>query len=82
MILKDIIEKREFYNEGSIEERERKYEDKSNPMEKFWKENIEEDFNGFIFKFDFKKKLDDFCAEHRYRKLSDNVIIKFMKESY
>ena len=79
MVLRDIMEKREFHKEGTIEERERRYEDKSNPLEKFWKDNIEEDFDGFIFKFDFKKKLDDFCAEHRYRKLSDNVIIKFMK---
>ena len=80
MILKDIIEKREFYNEGSIEERERKYEDKSNPMEKFWKENIEEDFNGFVFKYELEGKLDDFCIEHKYRKLSDGVIKKHMKE--
>jgi len=44
MILKDIIEKREFYNEGSIEEREENMKINPTLWRSFWKENIEEDF--------------------------------------
>jgi len=38
MILKDLLEKKEFHNEGSIEERTKKYEDHSDPLEKFIKD--------------------------------------------
>ena len=44
-ILKDLLDKREFYKEGSIEQRMKKYEDHSDPLEKFIKE--------------FKKSMED-----------------------
>ena len=81
MILKELIDKRAFTNEGSIEERIKQYEDHSNPLEKFIKENTEEDtLRGFIWKFEFQDKLNQFCKENRFRELSDVAIGKKMTE--
>jgi len=79
-ILKDLLEKREFTKEGTIEEREKRYEERSNPFDKFWKEVIVEDSNGNISKKKFKDKLDSWCKESRFRLLSDHTIAKHMKE--
>jgi putative DNA primase/helicase len=79
-ILKDLLDKREFSNEGSIELRRRRYEDRSDPLEKFMKEYVEEDFNGHIWKFEFEKKLNKWCKDNRFRELSDISIGKKMKE--
>ncbi len=79
MILKDLLGKRKFHNEGTVEERMRKYEDMSNPFEKFWKDNIEENGNSFIWKHEFRDRLKDWCREHRFRELTDHNISKEMK---
>ncbi len=79
-ILIDLLKNREFDKEGSLEDRKKKYEDHSNPLDKFWKENINEDFDSSIFKHDFRKKLSDFCKENRFREISDRTISKFMEE--
>ncbi|CAK0756969.1 hypothetical protein CCP1ISM_60039 [Azospirillaceae bacterium] len=39
VILHDLLKEKKFTNEGTIEERMRKYEDKSDPLEKFLKES-------------------------------------------
>jgi len=79
-IIKDLLDKREFNKEGSIEDRMKKYEDKSDPLEKFIKEFTKEDTEGFIWKFDFEKKLNEWCKENKFRQLSEVVIGKKMKE--
>ncbi len=80
-ILKDLIKRGEFTNEGTIEDRKKKYEEKSNPFDKFWNENIEDsDVNGHIFTFDLKKKLNEWCSENRFRTMSERTIARFMKE--
>jgi P4 family phage/plasmid primase-like protien len=78
--LNKLLKAREFTNEGTIEERAKKYEDKSDPLEKFIKEYTEEDENGSIWKFQFEKQLNEWCTENRFRKMSDVVIGKKMKE--
>lgn len=80
LILKDLLKKREFTNEGSVEDRMKKYEDHSNPLEKFLREYIEEDYEGIVWKHDFSKKLNSWCKENRFREISDVVIGKKMKE--
>ena len=80
IILKDLLDKRMFHNEGDIETRTKRYEEKSNPLSKFWKENIKEDSEGYIFKFDLRKKLDDFCRSNNFRILTDREIKIIMKE--
>lgn len=79
-ILKDLMEKRKFHNEGSIEERAKRYEDHSDPLEKFLKEYTIEDLNGSIWKFEFEKKLNEWCRENRFRQISEVVIGRKMKE--
>jgi len=79
-ILKDLLDKREFHNEGNIEQRMKKYEDHSDPLEKFFKEFITEDTDEYIWKHEFEKKLNDWCKENRFRQLSEIVIGKKMKD--
>lgn len=80
IFLKDLLTKRKFYNEGNIEQRMKVYEDHSDPLEKFLKEFTEEDAESHIFKFDFEKKLNDWCKENRFRTMSEVAIGKKMKE--
>jgi len=79
-ILKDLMDNKTFHNEGTIEDREKKYEDKSNPFDKFWSENIVEDLNSFISKKKFKERLDSWCKENRFRLLSEVTISKHMRD--
>lgn len=80
-ILRDLLIKREFTNEGTIQERAQKYEEKSNPLDKFLKDKTEEDCseNGYIFKYDFKDKLWDWCKQNNFRKISETEIGRKMK---
>ena len=80
IILKDLLKKRKFHNEGSIEERMKRYEDHSNPLEKFCKENVVEDYECFIWKWEFEKNLNDWCKANRFREISNVAIGKKMKE--
>ena len=79
-ILMDLLSNRSFNKEGSIEERTKKYEDHSNPLEKFLKEFTKEDYDGQIWKNDFSKKIKEWCREKRFREISDVEIGKKMKE--
>lgn len=79
-IIKDLLDKRKFHKEGSIEEREKKYEEHSDPLEKFMKEFVVEDLSEKIWKFEFEKKLNGWCKENRFRQMSEIVIGKRMKD--
>ena len=79
-ILKGLLKKRTFTNEGSIEDRMKRYEDRSNPFDKFWEEAIEETFDDFITVNQFKKRLNEWCKQNRFREISDYEINKRMKE--
>ena len=81
IMLKDLLENRKFHNEGTIEERERKYEEKSDPLEKFMKElTSDEDVDGSIPKWEFEKTLNEWLRENRFRSMSDKTISKRMRE--
>ena len=80
ILLNGLLKERKFSNEGSVEERMKRYEEKSNPFEKFWKENIIEDPNEKISLKQFKEKLDDWSKENKFRKMSDSTINQYMKE--
>lgn len=79
-ILKDLLEERKFHKEGTIEDRKKAYEDKSNPLEKFMKENIEEEPNSDISVSEFERKLNSWCKSNRFRELSETFIGRKMKE--
>lgn len=79
-LLKDILEKRKFTNEGSIEERAEKYESKSNFLEKFLNEFTKEDLNEYITKSNFYKQFTAWCKENRHRAMSETSLGIKMKE--
>jgi len=79
-ILKVLLEKRTFHNEGSIEDRMKIYEEKSNPIQKFIEEFFDtSDINGFVTKNSFSKKLNEWLKNNKFREMSDIVITKWMK---
>jgi putative DNA primase/helicase len=79
-ILKELLERKEFTNEGTIEERTKKYEDKSNFFDSFWNEFIIEDFQSYITINDFEKQFERFCNGNRQRTLTSQKINEKMKE--
>jgi len=80
IILKDLLEKRKFEKEGSIDERMKRYEEKSDPLQKFIDEFIIDNPDEYITKADFYKKLNEWCKEKRFRNMAENTIGKRMKE--
>ncbi len=81
-ILRDLIKRGKFEGEGTIEQRREQFEDKSNPFDKFWKDNIVEGYDNNIWKHEFKKRLDDWCKENSFRQLTDTFVSKKMKERH
>jgi putative DNA primase/helicase len=79
-MLKELLKEGIFNNEGEIEERMKRYEDRSNPFDKFWKENVVEDSERFIGKTEFKNRLEEWCKENKFRIISERTITKKMEE--
>lgn len=73
-ILKDLLEERNFNNEGSIEQRKEKYESKSNFLESFLNIFTQDDINGYITSADFYKKFIEWCKENRHREMSETSV--------
>ena len=80
IILKDLLDKRQFHKEGSIEERKESYESKSNFLETFLNLFTEEDTSGYITKSDFYKKFSAWCKENRHREMSETSVGITMKK--
>ena len=80
-ILKELLEKRAFDNEGSIEDRMEKYEAKSNFLDKFLKEFTETDSNAHITSADFYKKFSAWCKDNRHREMSETAVGMGMKKA-
>jgi len=70
-ILRDLLTEGKFYKEGSIEERQRKYEEKSNPVAAFVKEQcVTDDPDGWAPLYELYDRYDIYQAEHGHRKLT------------
>lgn len=81
IILKEVLDKRGFHKEGSIEERMAKYEAKSNFLEKFLKDRTRpNELNGYITKADFYRKFSDWCKDNRHRDMSETAVGIEMKK--
>lgn len=78
--LKSLLTKREFTNEGTIEERREKYESKSNFLEKFIKDFTEISQGKNITCNSFKNKFNSWCKENRHREMSDTTLGLMMKK--
>jgi P4 family phage/plasmid primase-like protien len=79
-ILKDLLNVREFSNEGNIEERMNKFESKSDFLQKFIHDFTKEAFGEYITCNDFKKKFADWCGNNKHRGMSDVVLGQEMKK--
>lgn len=73
-LLKELLEKRVFHEEGDVEERMERYESKSDFLQKFLEEYVEEKIEGYITKSDFYKKFSSWCKENRHRQMSETSI--------
>ncbi len=80
IILKDLLKKRCFHNEGSIEDRMNKYEARSDFLQKFLNEFTEERIDEYITKADFRKKFLEWCKENRHREMAENTLSKKLRE--
>lgn len=81
-LLRVLFNERQFTNEGSLEDREERYESLSNPLEKFIKLHTYEDPNGHIFKFQFRDRFQAFCKENGFRIWNEKQIGSFMKDRF
>ncbi len=79
-ILHDLLIKREFHLEGSVEDRIKRYEEKSDFLQKFLDEFVEISVEGYITKADFHKKFASWCQETHHRVMAENTVGKKMKE--
>ena len=78
-LLRIILKNRVFSNEGTIEDRKKRYEARSNPMLTFINDNYIRDINGEVIYSDFYEKLIDYLTENNFRKMSMIEITKILK---
>lgn len=78
-ILKNLIERRRFWKEGDINERKKRYEEHSNPIDKFIEEYCKKEVDSFLQFSEFSSKLCEFLFNEGYRKQSDIEISKSLK---
>lgn len=76
-ILKNLLEKRKFSNEGTIQQRKEKYEELSNPVDMFIEENCKRE--GEIPFFKFYEELCNFSTSRGYRPLGKIEVSKILK---
>lgn len=81
-LLPRLLDDGKFYNEPSIDEKKRVYEEKSNPLIKFLAENTEKCFNSFVYKYEFNQKFLVYLSNNGYRTLNNNEINAMMREYY
>lgn len=81
-IIVHLLVKRAFENEGTIEDRRKKFEDKSDPLNKFLKENTFVNPDGYIYKYEFRDAFVAWLTEHGYRVWNESEIGKRMRERY
>jgi len=81
-ILKELLKKREFTKEGNFIEKRIRFEEKSNPLQKFLKEETTQDPDGFVFKYEFVKLFQTWLEENKYRIWNELEIGRNMKLKY
>ncbi|GAF80944.1 unnamed protein product [marine sediment metagenome] len=78
-ILKRIIRERTFAGEGTIEERKRRYEEKSNPVMLILNNKYEKDVNGSVLFQDFYEEIKTHLAENNLRMMSGIEVGKILR---
>lgn len=78
-ILKRIIKQRAFTNEGTIDERKQKYEEKSNPVMLILNRKYEKDVNGTVLFHDFFEEVKAHLNDNKLRMMSGIEIGKILR---
>ena len=78
-ILHDLLIKREFHKEGTVQDRMDRYEAKSDFLQKFLNDFTDHEVNSYITKADFYKKFNGWCKENRHREMSETSLGLTMK---
>ena len=78
--LSKLLEKQEFTNGGTIEERRKRYEERSNPLMMFISQAYEEDGTGFIKLREFSNSFNSYLHEKKLRQLSVSRIGKLLRD--
>ncbi len=79
-ILKELYQNPEFTNEGDFEEREKRYEERSNPIMRFVEEYCEEEVNKSITLRDFANKCNDFLKKKHLRVITAIKMGKILRD--
>ena len=77
-ILGELLDRREFSNEGSVEERKQRYEEKSNPLKRFIRENFVKDVDEFVQFWKFFDNFSDFLKGSGYPSLSKIAVSRLL----
>jgi len=78
-ICKGLYKKMEFTNEGTMEERMKRYEERSNPLMRFIETKCEEDPAEYIIFGDFHKKFCEYLKENRLRVMTKIRVSKSLR---
>jgi len=81
-LLQELLKTRKFHKEGQISDRAKRYEEKSNPLNKFIEETMVRDLNGYVFQWQFKEKFKTWLADKGMRVWMDKDIANKMNEKY
>jgi putative DNA primase/helicase len=77
-ILKTLLERGQFSNDGTIEARMERYERFSNPVREFINKFYEKNVDGYVKKQDFNEKLWNWTRDNGFRTLSEREINKVL----
>ena len=77
--LKHILEVREFTLEGSLEERKKKYEDTSDPLQKFIDLFVKRNINDYVAKYEFRDAFFGWMNKSGYREWNESELGISMK---
>jgi P4 family phage/plasmid primase-like protien len=81
-LLPELIKRGRFDNDGEIEERKKKYEEKSNPLSTFFKENYEYDIQAEVPFFELYDKYCIFSQQHGFREISKKAVSTLLENMF
>lgn len=82
ILLRTILRAGKFSGELTIQQKKEMYEDRSDPLQKFIKEHIDESVNSYIFKWEFEERFGEWCKSNGLRILGKFEISNRIKENY
>jgi P4 family phage/plasmid primase-like protien len=79
-ILKGLYKKNEFTNSGTFEDRERRYEERSNPVQKFIEEHCDDEPGEKIKLQNFSRELNGYLKKKHLRPMSVRQVGSILRE--